>query len=541
MRKKMIQVSGSTFISRILGMLREVVMARYFGEPGAISDAFFTAFKIPNSLRKMFAEGALSASFVPTFVTLEKEGKREETNGLMSLSFLIIEGGLLLLCLFMFWKAAWVIRIIVPGWYTPTETCHLTGIDCFDGVFGVFFGPAIAAPPVEYAITYLRILTSFILFLSSGALLACALQAVGHFFIPAFAPVLLNIVFIGALLICGYFGLPPTILCYFLIFGGFLQFFLHLVVYYRFNFGFGSINRAAWQNFRHVLQKFLPCFLSMSIMEIFFFVDTSLASFLSEGSVTLIYYANRFMGIPLGVFAVALSTVLLPYFASIGKQEPKKLSFYATEAAKLVLWVTLPATILMCFFSEKIFVTMFLSRKFTMAYAIASAEILRAFLYGLFFFSLNKILLNLYYALHETKVPLYVTVAAGIINFITSYYIFMPLYGAYGIAFATSLSGAIQTLLFAWLLWARFDVSIDSKEFMQFTFRYTLQVIAALCVFLLVYFAMQFGIAQLPGNVPHLLMDTILFWFWSIPLMGLMFLGLYVTRKQCAINTYFLE
>lgn len=541
MRKKMIQVSGSTFISRILGMLREVVMARYFGEPGAISDAFFTAFKIPNSLRKMFAEGALSASFVPTFVELEKEDKRQETNSLMSLSFLIIEGGLLALCLFMFWKAAWVIRLIVPGWYTPVGSCSLTGIACFDNVYDLFFGPAIAAPPVAYAITYLRILMSFILFLSSGALLASALQAVGHFFVPAFAPVLLNVVFIGALLVCGHFGLPPTILCYFLIFGGFLQFILHVAVYYRLNFGFGPINKDAWRNFGHVLQKFLPCFLSMSVMEIFFFVDSSLASFLSEGSVTLIYYANRFMGIPLGVFAVALSTVLLPYFASIGKQEPGKLSFYASEATKLVFWVTLPATILMCFFSDKIFITMFLSRKFTMAYAIASAEILRAFLYGLFFFSLNKILLNLYYALHETKIPLYITVAAGIINFITSYYVFMPIWGAYGIAFATSLSGAIQTVLFAWVLWARYTVSIDGKGFMQFALRYTLQVVVALIVFMVLYFAVQLGISYLPGSLPYLLIDTILFWFWSIPLMGLMFYGLFATRKQCGINAYFLE
>lgn len=541
MRKKMIQVSGSTFISRILGMLREVVMARYFGEPGAISDAFFTAFKIPNSLRKMFAEGALSASFIPTFVELEKQGKRQETNSLMSLSFLIIEGGLLLLCLFMFWKAAWVIRLIVPGWYTPVEQAPLCGIGCFDSIYATFFGPAIAAPPVAYAITYLRILTSFILFLSSSALLASALQAVGHFFVPAFAPVLLNIVFIGALLICGYFGLSPDILCYFLIFGGFLQFLLHLVVYYKLQFGFGPLNKEAWQNFRHVLQKFLPCFLSMSIMEIFFFVDSSLASFLSEGSVTLIYYANRFMGIPLGVFAVALSTVLLPYFASIGKQEPQKLSFYASEAAKLVLWVTLPATILMCFFSDKIFITMFLSRKFTMAYALQASEILRAFLYGLFFFSLNKILLNLYYALHETKIPLYITVAAGIINFITSYYIFMPIYGAYGIAFATSLSGAIQTLLFAWVLATRFHVSIDGKGFLHFALRYTLQVIAALCGFLALFFAVHCIIAQLPGSLPHLLSETIIFWAWSIPLMGLMFYALFMTRKQFGIDAYFLE
>lgn len=540
MRKKMIQVSGSTFISRILGMLREVVMARYFGEPGAVSDAFFTAFKIPNSLRKMFAEGALSASFVPTFVELEKEGKREETNSLMTLSFLLIEGSLLLLCLFMFWKAAWVIRLIVPGWYTPVQACDLTGIACFDSVYNLFFGPAIAAEPVAYAITYLRILVSFILFLSSGALLASALQAVGHFFIPAFAPVLLNIVFIGALLLCGYFGLPPAILCYFLIGAGIMQFILHLIVYYQLKFGFGPLNEKAWHNFGRVFQKFLPCFLSMSVMEIFFFVDSSLASFLSEGSVTLIYYANRFMGIPLGVFAVALSTVLLPYFASIGKQEPQKLSFYATEATKLVFWVTLPATILMCFFSDKIFITMFLSRKFTMAYALAASEILRAFLYGLFFFSLNKILLNLFYALHETKLPLYITVIAGIINFFASYYS-MPFWGAYGIAFATSLSGAIQTVLFAWILWIRFKVGIDAKACLQFAMRYTLQVCAALACFFAAFFVFQYSLTYLPGSLPHLLIDTILFWFWCIPLMGLMFLGLYATRKQCGLNSYFLE
>ncbi len=208
-----VQVGSSTLLSRLLGLVREILMAKYLGV-GIISDAFITAFKIHNSLRKIFAEGALSAAFIPTFVSLVQQDKKEQINRLMTLSFLFIQGSLIAICLLMFWKADMVMRIIMPGWYVYPEyqVTSYIGIPFLDGIISIVIalwsGLGEPAVQVVFAIRYLRILLAFIVFVSSSALLVGALQAMNHFFVPAFAPVLLNIVFIGALSICLSFGLP---------------------------------------------------------------------------------------------------------------------------------------------------------------------------------------------------------------------------------------------------------------------------------------------------------------------------------------------
>lgn len=180
---KTIQVGGSTAISRILGVMREVLLGNYLG-PSVLFDSFITAFKIPNSLRKIFAEGALSASFVPTIVTMMKSGDKGHINAFMSRSFIVIEGILIALCTLIFWQAEGVIRAIMPGWFIGHESVHVLGFPLPAAWFG--FGQAL--PQVATAVLFLRILIAFIVFISSSALVASVLQAVNHFFVPAFSP-----------------------------------------------------------------------------------------------------------------------------------------------------------------------------------------------------------------------------------------------------------------------------------------------------------------------------------------------------------------
>ena len=218
---KSLEIGSSTLMSRMLGIIRETLIIRYLGV-GVISDAFFTAFKIPNSLRKIFAEGALSASFIPTFVTLGKTGSKDRINNLMTLSFVIIQSILIALCLWMFFHTELVLKVVSPGWFshshsTPTEA----GSGFINSIVSslrsmwhfVSRDDLVPLAQVEYAQIYLKILLAFIVFLSSASLLAGALQSVGHFFVPAFAPVLLNIVFITGLLVCIWFGLSVKWLC----------------------------------------------------------------------------------------------------------------------------------------------------------------------------------------------------------------------------------------------------------------------------------------------------------------------------------------
>ena len=510
--QKMIEVSGSTMLSRMLGIIREVLMMRYLGA-SALSDAFLTAYKIPNSLRKIFAEGALSAAFIPTIVKKVRSSGKKPVNSLMTLGFLIFEGMVLALCALAMWHAEWLIRLIAPGF---------------------------SEYQVQNAVPFLQVVMPFIFFVSSSALLAGALQSVGHFFVPAFSPVLLNIVFISALLICLSFNLPVIYLCWFILLGGFLQLMWHLFTYFRLEFGFSAICKEDIQEFGGVLTKFFLCLLSMSVVEINLFIDTSFASYLAKGSMSLLYYANRFMGIPLGVFAVAFSTILLPHFSRVSTYAPKRLSFYLLESAKFVFWVTIPVALVMGFFSEKIFHTIFLSKKFDILQVQQASYILVAFLIGLFFFSLNKILLNIYYALHETAIPALVAAGATAIN-IGINWLLLEWLQAPGLALATTISGIVQTALFVWLLHWRFNFALYFKQFGRFLYYYCIQLLVLFVPFLLLYKMVEQLITLLPTMLANFLLFKIGFWLWAGPLSMLFAYSIFYLRHRFKVRLYFID
>jgi len=512
-KQKTIQVGGATLISRFLGFIRESLLARYLPF-GLVSDSFLTAFKIPNSLRKIFAEGALSAAFIPTIVSIVKNDNKQQANSLMSLAFLIFEGFLLIFCIVVFFFSDFVISFTTPGF--SQEKIALTS-------------------------PLLKILIFFILFLSSSALLTGSLQAVSHFFVPAFAPVLLNLVFISALIFGIIYNLPIKVLCYAILIGGFLQFALHIGMYFRLGFRFGKIDKQAWINFKKVMVIFLPIFFSMSIMEINFFIDENLASYLPDGSISLIHYAWRFMGIPLGVFAAALSTVLLPHFAQIRKYAPKRLSYYLFESTKLIIWVIVPATILMSYFADKIFMTLFMSKNFPIARVAEAQSIFIIFLSGLLFFSLNKILLNIYYSMSDSKIPMIISIFATAMNYILIK-LLMPYFSTRGVAIATTLSlGLIQTSLFFLFLFKKYNFTIYPKQFAKFIYKYLVQLSFSIILFFISYFALYNLISRLPQNLSTFFIDKIGFWLWVSPLCSLLFLFLYLTKKAFGVKLYFLD
>ena len=326
----------------------------------------------------------------------------------------------------------------------------------------------------------------FIFFLSSSALLTGALQAIDHFFISAFSPVLLNIIFIMGLLTCITFNLSVDILCYFILFGGFLQFMAHLFVYTRLQFKFGPINQEAWQNLKSVLLRFIPCCISMGFVEISLMVDKVFASYLPAGSISSIHYAHRFMGIPLGVFAVAFSTILLPHFSRVSTYAPKRLSFYLLESAKLIFWITIPVTFIMSFFSFNIFETIFLAKNFSLEHVMVSRSVLNAFLIGLFFFALNKILLNLFYALHIASIPALVSGVATIAN-VGMNALLVTRWQAPGLAFATALSGILQTLLYLYFLRSHYGFILYWQNASKFFVCYLSQLTVFLLAFYYIY------------------------------------------------------
>lgn len=511
--QKTVQVAGSTLLSRFLGVIREVLTVYYMGA-SALSDAFFTAWKVPNFLRKIFAEGALSAAFVPTIVQSVRSTGRQSIGSMMSLGFIVFESMVLVIC------------VITIGFADP---------------FIAFIAPGFSAFQVIQAANFLRILMPFIFFISTSALLAGPLQAIGHFFIPAFGQVLINGVYIIGLVICFIFSLPVTVLCWFILCGGLVQLLAHFAAFWRLQFRFGVVQKKDIVSFGPILAKFALCMVSMCVVEIGLFIDTSFASLLEEGSVSLLYYANRFMGIPLGVFAVAFSTILLPHFSRVSAYAPRRLGFYLLEATKLVWWVTIPIVGMMVLFSHKLFSTIFLSEKFTLFQVNQTASILIAFLAGLFFFAINKILLNVYYALHHTLIPGIIAIVSVCCNTFLNW-VLIDVWKAVGLAIATTLAGILQTILLFGVLYYWVQLPLYFASLLQFILRYTVQLILFGLPSIMVYGMAQWIIAAYSSEyMQYILLNTIVFWVWVIPLCLLFMTALYTTRHFFGVRIIFFE
>ena len=515
--QKLIQVGSTTLVSRFLGLTREILLMRFLGV-GVVADAFNIAFRIPNSLRKVFAEGALTSAFTPTFVVLlHKEGK-QKADELMALAFLAFEGAVLTLCILVSCNPKTTIGLMAPG-FSPEQ--------------------------VAATIPCLRILMPFIFFISSSSLLAGALQSVNHFFIPAFCPVLLNIIFIGATLLCLAYGYSVEYLCYAILFAGLIWFMSHLVQYIMLGFSFRMPASSTWRSFRQVLVKFLPCFFGMSVMEIALTIDLQFASYLPIGSVTLIKYASSLMGIPLGVFAVAFSTILLPHFVRVHIADPKRLNFYLLEAMKFVFWVTIPATIILGFLSQDIFVTLFASssKNFPQDMIATAGLLLMTFLSGLFFFSINKILFSLYYSFHDALYPTIIAAIATVVNVCFNYFLVGSL-GIIGLAVGTCFMGLTQTILSLLCLKYKHKFVLSMREFFEFAVRYVAQLIALFIPLYAVYRACYAGVAHLCMASPtatFFFLKSFGFWLWVGPQILFAFALLYFTRKVFNIQLYFLD
>ncbi len=513
--QKTVQVGASTLISRLLGSVRELLMIGYLGV-GPLADAFIAAFRIPNSLRRIFGEGALTAAFVPTLVTVLNKDGQKAANRLITITFIIIETFLLLLCLLLVWQAPRVIAWSLPGWSSGNL--------------------------VLVTASLLKILIFYILFVSSIILLAGALQAVHHFTIPAISQVITNIIFIIQIIICQYYNLPITYLAYGILLNGFIIFLMHIFAARRNNFIFIMPDRAGFREFGTVLGKFFPPLISMGAVEINLFIDQMLASYLPAGSVSLLYYAQALMRVPLSVFATAFSTIVLGHFARVHAYAPKRFNFYVLESAKLVFWVMTPISLLMAIFSYKLFYTISLiSTQFPVQYVDQAAQLLIAFALGLFFFSLNKILLNIFYAMHETFIPTVVSLGTTVLNTLFNL-LLMYFFGVLGLVVATVLAELVKTFLFLIILALKFSIKLYWYRFILFVRNYIVQLLVAGVIFYSIYKIIELFFTRFSNEtLANFFLFHIGYWLWVGPLCGLLMLFLYFTRKQFAVRSYFLD
>lgn len=510
--KKTSIVGLLTLLSRFFALFREMLLTKFLGA-NAGSDGFFTALKIPNALRKIFAEGAMTNACVPTTVQMVHVSGTQGISSLMSLMFLVFETIVFAICAIVMWYPKKILWAIAGGF---------------------------SAEQIDIAAPWLQILMPLIFFVSSGSLLASALQSIGSFSIPAFTPILLNVVIIIGLLICNYNNLSVNALCWFFSIGCFVQFICHLIAYWRAGFTFSAIKKSDLPILYSVLHKFFISLLGCSIEEVNLFISTSFASYLKHGSISLLRYANLFINIPLGVFATALSTVLLPHFSRVSIFAPKRLFFYLLEAIKLVLWIMIPISITMAFFSTDIFSTLFISNKFSLKDAQNTGTILCILLPGLICSSLNKIFRNIYFSFHETRIPAIIAMIATGIEIGTSW-LLLYTWQINGLALAISISQVTQTILFASALHYFFKFNLYLIPLSKFLYKYCLQLV---CIGIPLWGMYKTIIALLPLLLPyhhHFFITSIGLWLWVGPLCGIGACLLYLTHRTFNIRLHFIE
>ena len=378
-------VSGMTLLSRILGFVRDFVIARTFGA-GMATDAFFVAFKLPNLLRRMFAEGAFSQAFVPILGEYKNQRGDQETLLLIDHVTSILALALFAVTAIGVAAAPLLVWISAPGFAADASKFELT-------------------------VALTRITFPYILFMSLVALAGGILNTMSRFALPAFTPVLLNVAFIGmALFAVPYFDPPVLALGWAVFLGGVLQLAIQIPALRRIAMlPRPSLNwRAAWQDpgVRRILKLMGPALLGVSVSQISLLINTIFASFLKSGSVSWLYYADRLMEFPSGMLGVALGTILLPslskYHASANHLEYSKLLDWGL---RLTLLLAAPAALALALLAVPLIATLFHHGAFTGDDVFQTRDALVAYSIGLVGLILVKVLAPGFYARQNIRTP----------------------------------------------------------------------------------------------------------------------------------------
>jgi putative peptidoglycan lipid II flippase len=416
-------VGSMTLLSRILGLAREMVFSRLFGA-GPIMDAFFVAFRIPNLLRRFFAEGAFSQAFVPIISEYKTTRTPAEARELIAKV-----SGTLALALFVI-TAIGVIAAPV------LVLVFATGFVADSG-------------PYDVATGMLRLTFPYIFFISLTALAGSVLNTYGRFAVPAFTPVLLNVVLIAsAVWLAPRLGEPVMGLAVGVFVAGLVQLLFQLPFLLR--AGLMPVPRwdLAHAGVRRILTLMGPALFGSSVAQINILFDTWIASFLTNGSISWLYYSDRLVEFPLGVFGIALATVILPTLsAQHAQQSTQTFSHTLDWALRTVLLIGLPAALGLMLLAEPIVIAIFYGGEFTMRDVAMTTASLRAFAPGLIGFILVKVLAPGYFARQDTKTPVRIAVRALLLGMVLNVVFVLTLVGTgwapahSGLAAATTMSG----------------------------------------------------------------------------------------------------
>jgi putative peptidoglycan lipid II flippase len=418
-------VSLMTLISRVMGLLRDIAFAVFIGAGGA-ADPFFIAFKIPNFLRRLFAEGAFSQAFVPVLSEYREQRGVAEVRALIDRVAGVLGSSLIAVTLLAVVAAPLVTALFAPGYIGDSGKFELTA-------------------------NLLRITFPYLFLISMTGFYGAVLNSYGRFGAPAFAPVLLNLCLIVAAFVSSrWFTEPTYALAWGVLVAGVVQWLFQMPFMMRLQL----MPRPRWdtrhEGVRRILKLMVPALFGVSVSQINLLLGTILASFLPTGSVSWLYYSDRLSELPLGIFAIAIATVILPSLsrdraAAQGEAFSRTLDW----ALRLVLLVALPASVALLVLGRSILTALFQYRETSAFDVMMSAWALAAIASGLTAFMLIKVLAPGFYARQDLKTPVRIGVIAMVANMVLSLVLVVPLHhyfklGHVGLALATALAAWIN-------------------------------------------------------------------------------------------------
>ena len=423
-RGKIVKATGfislATFLSRILGYIKDMILAKYFGATG-LSDVFFVAFRIPNLLRELFAEGSMSSAVIPVLKESQiKKGEDEAREIAKSLftAIILIVGGITLLGIIF---SPFIVKIIAPGFISNPQKFELT-------------------------VLLTKIMFPFLLFISLASLTMGVLNTNNIFFIPALAPCFLNISVI--LLVVGFssfFFNPIISVAVGVTLGGILQWLIQTPAYYKAGYRFG------FARFHPALKKIailvIPTTLSLTVNQINIFVSTIIASFLSEGSVTYLYYSMRLIQLPIGIFGVAVGMAVLPALSqhvAEGKIDLLKEDF--SFSIRLLFFLVIPSMFGLIMLKEPVVNTLFQRGAFDLNATLNTAQALLFYSLGIWATVGSRTITATFYSFQDTKTPV-ICATAGMFTNVTVSLLLMNLMKHNGIALAYSTAATVQFIL----------------------------------------------------------------------------------------------
>jgi putative peptidoglycan lipid II flippase len=424
-------VSGMTLVSRVLGLVRDVVFARYFGAT-IVMDAFIVANRIPNMLRRFFAEGAFSQGFVPVMAQYREKNDHPQARQLVDAVAGTLGLGLFVITLIGVIAAPLLVVIVAPG---------------FIGDDGRF----------DLAILMTRFTFPYLFFVSLTAFGGGILNTYGKFGAPAFTPVILNVVLIAcAIWLSPHLAEPGMALAYGVLLAGIAQLLFQIPFLAKIH----AIPRPRWhprhEGVRRIGKLMLPAIFGSSVAQVNVLVGGVIASMLGVGKISLLYYSDRLMEFPLGLFSIALATVTLPHLSrQHATASMEGFSRTVDWSMKLVFLIATPAAVGLIVLAEPLVATIFYGGEFSASDVRMTALSLQAFSLGLMGFSLVKILAPAYFAREDTKTPVKIGLIALVVNFVLSVSLAWVLTRAgyagthAGLALATSVAAIVN----AWLLW----------------------------------------------------------------------------------------